>query len=234
MMEQRLEARRERYGRAYELVKPFRGRVLLILGCTLLGTGFGVVQPLLYKMAFDGVSGPGATRALLEAVALVFGLGLVRMAVDAVGNVARWNTQVKLQADLQATLVRRLHTLPVSFHQQHAVGGLIQRLDRGVSGVIGAFTSVAFELLPSTVYLVLSIVVMLRLNVQLALLTMIFAPLPALIGVWASREQAAREKTLLERWTKIYARMGEVLGGIVTVRSFAMEEAENRRFLQEV
>ncbi len=220
--------------RAYPLVRPYRARILLILGCTVLVAGFGVVQPLLYKMAFDGVAGPRATHALLVAVALVFALGLARMAVEAVSNVARWHTQIRVQAELQAALVRRLHTLPISYHRNQAVGGLINRLDRGVSGVIGAFTSLAFELLPSVLYLVLSIVVMLRLDVRLAVLTLVFAPLPALIGVWASREQAEREKTLLERWAAIYARMAEVLAGIVTVRSFAMEEAENRRFLHEV
>jgi ATP-binding cassette subfamily B protein len=43
-----------------------------------------------------------------------------------------------------------------------------------------------------------------------------------------------REKTLLDRWARIYSRFREVLSGIVTVRSFAREEEEKERFLRDV
>jgi ATP-binding cassette, subfamily B, bacterial len=61
-----------------------------------------------------------------------------------------------------------------------------------------------------------------------------FAPLPALIARFAAPMQARRERTLLERWVRIYSRFNEVLSGIVTVKSFTMEDAEKRRFLDEV
>jgi ATP-binding cassette subfamily B protein len=41
-------------------------------------------------------------------------------------------------------------------------------------------------------------------------------------------EQTQRERRLVERWTSIYPRFNEVLAGIVTVKSFAMEEQEHR------
>lgn len=47
-------------------------------------------------------------------------------------------------------------------------------------------------------------------------------------------EQTDRERSLLERWARIYSRFNEVLSGIITVRSFAMEDTEKARFLQEV
>ena len=48
--------------------------------------------------------------------------------------------------------------------------------------------------------------------------------IPMLIARFASHEQLARERTLMDRWTRIYQRFNEVLSGIVTVKSFAMEE----------
>jgi ATP-binding cassette, subfamily B, bacterial len=38
----------------------------------------------------------------------------------------------------------------------------------------------------------------------------------------------------LQSWAKIYSRFNEVLSGILTVRSFSMEEVEKRRFLHDV
>jgi ATP-binding cassette subfamily B protein len=43
-----------------------------------------------------------------------------------------------------------------------------------------------------------------------------------------------RERSLLDRWAKIYSRFNEVLSGILIVRSFSMEEIEKNRFLRDV
>jgi ATP-binding cassette, subfamily B, bacterial len=66
------------------------------------------------------------------------------------------------------------------------------------------------------------------------LLLLIFAPLPAISAAIATPEQAQRERSLLDRWARIYSRFNEVLSGIVTVRSFAMEDIEKERFMREV
>jgi ATP-binding cassette subfamily B protein len=62
----------------------------------------------------------------------------------------------------------------------------------------------------------------------------LFAPLPALIGMRAAPEQTRRDRALLAHWTATFGRWTEVLGGIRTVKGFAMEQAEERRFLAAV
>jgi ATP-binding cassette subfamily B protein len=69
---------------------------------------------------------------------------------------------------------------------------------------------------------------------HLALVVIVFAPVPAIIGAWAAPEQMQRERRLVERWNSIYGRFNEVLAGMMTVKGFAMEEEEKRRFLAGV
>jgi ATP-binding cassette subfamily B protein len=85
--------------------------------------------------------------------------------------------------------------------------------------------------LPSVTYLAISIVAMVRMEWRLALAVLVFTPLPALIGARAAGEQTDRERRLMDRWTKLYSRLNEVLAGIRTVKLFAMEDVERRRFL---
>ena len=99
---------------------------------------------------------------------------------------------------------------------------------------LGALSDLAFNAVPAAMYLVLSVMVMWRLDRRLALLVVAFSPLPALIARLAAPTQTRRERTLLERWARIYSRFNEVLSGITTVKSFAMEDAEKKRFLDEV
>jgi ATP-binding cassette subfamily B protein len=108
------------------------------------------------------------------------------------------------------------------------------KLDRGIQGFIGAVTQILFNVFPAILYLCISVVVMFQLNWKLAVIVLCFVPLPGIIAAWAGPEQMRRERQLLERWSKIYSRFNEVLSGIVTVRSFSMEDAEKKRFLQEV
>ena len=50
---------------------------------------------------------------------------------------------------------------------------------------------------------------MFRLDWRLALLVLAFAPVPAFIAAHAGAEQSQRERTLLDRWARIYARFNE-------------------------
>jgi ATP-binding cassette subfamily B protein len=93
---------------------------------------------------------------------------------------------------------------------------------------------ILFNILPSVMFLVIAVWIMLGLDWRLAAGVLVFAPMPALIATRAAPEQTRRERTLLDRWAHIYSRFNEVLSGIMIVRSFAMEDVEKRRFLRDV
>jgi ATP-binding cassette subfamily B protein len=131
-------------------------------------------------------------------------------------------------------VVSKLNSLPISFHQREGVGGTMNRVNQGISGYVGAFSDVAFNLLPTLLYLILSVTAMLQMEWRLALAVIVFTPLPALIGARAAPEQMRRERRLVERWSSIYSRFNEVLAGIMTVKGYVMEEEEKRRFLEGV
>jgi ATP-binding cassette subfamily B protein len=111
------------------------------------------------------------------------------------------------------------------------VGGTTNKVNQSIAAFVAAFADVAFNVLPTVAYLAISIVAMVRMEWRLAIAVLLFTPLPALIGARAAGEQTDRERLLMEKWTKLYSRLNEVLAGIRTVKLFAMEDAERRRFL---
>jgi ATP-binding cassette subfamily B protein len=201
---------------------------------TVVGSLLQAVEPLVLKYLFDGLGSGGVQRAVSVGLGGLGLLGVVRELVGGISNLLSWRVRIRVQFDLLRVAVGRLHALPISFHRGESVGGLMTKLDRGTSGLVGALAEILFNVLPSVLYLVFSLVLMFRLDWRLSLVVLFFAPLPALVGAWAAREQTSRERTLLDRWTRIYSRFNEVLAGIVTVKSFAMEEEEKNRFLTEV
>ncbi|MFW6078172.1 MAG: ABC transporter ATP-binding protein [Gemmatimonadota bacterium] len=234
MEQERSGARPGRVRRVMEFVRPYRWRIVVILALTLTVSGLNAVEPLVMKYLFDELVGDDAMRALVLGIAGLIGIGFSREVVGGLSNWLTWRVRIGVQYGLLEATVGRLHSLPLSYHGEESVGAIMTKLDRGINGFVAALAEIAFSALPAVVYLGASLVFMLRLDWRLSLVVLAFAPLPALLGAWAAREQTERERKLLDRWSSIYSRFNEVLSGIVVVKSFVMEEEEKRRFLGAV
>ncbi len=228
------ETRASRARRTLAFLRPHRAAIVVILGLTLAVAAANTVEPLVFKLIVDGLEQGEGTRPLLVGIAALLGLAVVREGLGGVSNWLTWRTRLEVHFALMEATVSRLHRLPLSFHRAEGVGATMTRLERGVQGFVGAVTTVAFSVVPSVVFLFVSVGVMLSLEWRLALVVLAFVPLPGLIARYAAPEQIERERTLLERWTRIYSRFNEVLSGILVVKSFAMEEREKQRFLDDV
>jgi ATP-binding cassette, subfamily B, bacterial len=232
MAEPRLN--RKRLARALQFARPYRGKILLILIVTLFIAATNAAEPLVMKFIFDSLSSNLEMSHLQKALLWLVGLGIARELATAGSNWLTWHTRLGVHYGLLEATVERLHRLPLSFHRKEGVGAIMTRLDRGIQGFINAISQILFNVFPALLYLAISVVIMWRLNWQLSLVILFFAPIPAIIAAFATPEQTRRDRALLDRWAGIYSRFNEVLSGIVTVRSFAMEDREKKRFLREV
>jgi ATP-binding cassette subfamily B protein len=234
--EPRLRSRRlfDLIRRFFPFIAPHRWGLAAVVVLTLMVGAMDAVEPLLLKALFDALGGDEPLAGLMFAVASLAGLAAVRHAVDwGLANL-QWRVRFRINYHMQRSVVDRLYSLPLSFHRDEAVGSLATRMDRGIQGFSNAVWSLAAGTLPSIVYLVMSMAVMITLEWRLFLLVLLFVPWPVLLGAWASSEQTRRERVLLDRWSRIYSRLHEALAGIATVKAFTREAAERRRFMRGV
>lgn len=209
----------------------------LVAGAVALGACaacLSAVEPLVLKLLFDQIVGSSQLSKLLTPFSALVLLLLLVEVLGAGRERLAWRARVAVDFSLMQATVERLHSLPLSYHREQSVGATMTKIERGIAGCMSAFFDVVTKLFPALVYLAVSIAVMARLSLSLSAAVLVLLPLPAVLGVWAAREQAARDKSLLERWTKVFSRFNEVLSGIVLVKSFVMEEQEKRRFLSGV
>jgi len=219
--------------RAIGFIVPHRKILSVIMLLTLILAALGALEPLVMKYIFDEL-GTGVMSSLLTGVVMLVGLNLAREALNSLSNWLAWRVRLDVNHGILEATVSRLHTLPVAYHRQETVGGIMTKLDRGVNGFVGAISEMAFNVFPGIVYLLISLFIMFKLDSRLSFIVLFFAPLPAIIGMWAADEQTQRERMLIERWTRIFSRFNEVLTGIFTVKSFAMEDSEKGRFMAGV
>lgn len=220
--------------RAIRFALPERRAVLLIVTLTLLIAAANAAEPLLLKVIFDGLTGRSALGALGKGLSFLAMLALAREGAQGFSDWLTWRTRLGLQYALLEATVGKLHNMPLRLQRSEGVGAIMTRLDRSIQGLIGAVAQILFSILPAVLFLAMAIAIMFRLDSRLAALVLVFAPMPALIALRAAPEQVRRERSLLDRWARIYSRFNEVLSGILIVRSFTMEETEKNRFLRDV
>ena len=217
--------------RSLQFVRPLKRQIAGISTLAIIVAALGVAEPLVLKRIFDALAARASLSALIVLACVLYALLASRAALDALLNASTWRTRLGVDYQLREALLGKLGALPLSYHQRESVGGTVNRINRGIDGYVSAFSEIAFKLAPALAYLLLAAVALFRMEWRLALIVLAFTPLPALIGVWAAREQTQRERKLMRRWTTLYSRLHESLDGIRIVKSFAMEEAEQRRFL---
>ncbi len=224
-----------RLRRALAAVRPHRAPALAIIAMSLTAAAIGALEPLLYKKIFDGLGrGREAFDSVVPWAVALGGIALGRELVMGAANWVTWRTRLRLQHRLLDATVTRLHRLPMDYHRGEGIGSVMTKLDRGIQGFVAAFGDTISHLLPAVAYLGMSVIVMLQMSLELTIVTLMLVPIPAAIASFAAPTQVRREARLLERWSRLYARFHEVLSGLVTVRSFAMEDREKSRFLDGV
>ncbi len=220
--------------RSLEFIRPYRRRLGLVLVLALILATLSALDPLIMKYLFDQLDRPGGAHRFALAMGGLFGLELLRAAFQWRLGIWSWDVRLAVEYTVRERVVTKLNSLPLTFHQREGVGSTINRINQGITGFVGAFSELAFNLCPTVLYLSLAIIAMFRLDWRLAVAVIVFTPLPALIGARAAPEQIRRERRLVERWSSTYGRLNEVLAGMMTVKGFGMEDAEKQRFLDGV
>ncbi|RJP23311.1 MAG: ABC transporter ATP-binding protein [Candidatus Abyssobacteria bacterium SURF_5] len=219
--------------RTLPFVRPYRVGVLGAIFLTVLTSSMDAAEPLLMKVLFDSFA-VKHLNMLLGAAGGLIALGMSRQAIGGLLSVIMWYVHMGVNVNIQKAVVERLYSLPLSFFRNENAGGIITKMNQSIAGYLAALSEITTKVLPNILYLLFSLISMCVLDWRLFLLALVFAPLPSLIGVWASTEQTQREKKLLVRWAQVYSRFYEALSGIAVVKSFAKEHEEMLNFIGRV
>ena len=215
-----------------ELLRPYRGRTLMMLGSLLLATAAALAPPPLAKLAIDDGIVPGDLQALTWIVVAFLATALIYWgATYAQTYLTGWVGQRALQ-DLRIQLFAHLQTLSVGFYSRKQAGVLISRLTNDVQALDQLVSDGVVTLFGSTLTLIGTAAILIVLDLELALLTFLVFPVLA-IGSLAFRIVSADAYRLTrEKVAAITAYLQESLSGIRVVRSFAQEERHLARFAE--
>jgi ABC-type multidrug transport system fused ATPase/permease subunit len=214
------------------LLGPYRGRVALMFAALVAGTAASLAPAPLAKTAIDSGILEGDERTLnLVVIAFVASALVVWAATFAQTYLVGWVGQRAL-ADLRLQIFRHLQDMPVGFYERRPAGVLISRMTNDVEALDSLVTDTVVTLFQASLTLIGSVVILLLLDVELALITFLIFPVMAAGSLAFRIASADAYRRTRETIGGITAYLQETLSGVRVVRAFAQEPRHRARFAE--
>jgi len=213
----------------WPLVRPHRGLVLLASAAVLVQTGAVLAMPYLVKVAIDQGIVP-KDLAVINRVALAYlvlaGVQFLAGRVE-IETVARAGQRVLFT--VRTKLFRHLQTLSLDFYERERTGRLVARMTADIDAMSDLVTDGLVTLVTALITMVGVAVILVVMDWQLALATLVVAPLIALAARAWRGWSADAYRQVRETHSVVTVQLQESLSGVRAIQSFRRERATAAR-----
>jgi ABC-type multidrug transport system fused ATPase/permease subunit len=211
-------------------LRPYRGRVLLMLLALTVATGAALLPPYLAGLAIDDGIRDGDTGALTVILAVFVAAALLNwVATYAQTYLINWVGQRALQ-DLRVDLFEHLQRLSIGFYSRRKTGVLISRLTNDVQALDQLVTEGISTLFSASLTLAGTAVILVVLDPGLALVTFLTFPVLLVASVAFRIASSGAYRATREKIAIVTAYLQETLSGVRVVRAFGQEPRHRSRF----
>ena len=225
---------KELLSRLYEVVYPYRRKLLIamlaaFLVASLNGAQAWLVKPLLDKIFFEkNLSYLTILPFALMLIFIVKGFfyGLNYFMLQTVGQ--------KVILIMRTRLFNHVCNQPLSFFHNTTTGDLISRVMADIMMLQAAMSTVVIGLLRDFFQVVILLVVIFTMNWRLALISLIFIPMASVPIVKFGKIFRRLSVRIQEETANTSSMMHESITGAPVVKAFGMEEYETSRFRKQV
>lgn len=229
----------EAIGKTYDLqiarrllryLRPYHRLIAPALTLTLMLNLLGVLQPKFTQYAIDWYILPGKSSGLTLLVLLYVGVQVARLGFSYLQSMLLNTVGQYVMFDLRRELYNKLQHQEVAYYDRHPVGRIMTRLTTDVDALNELFTSGVTDVLGDLVMIVAIVGVMLGMDVQLTLVTLLTVPMLFAATTWFRKGARRGYDMVRTRIARINAFLQEHFAGAQTVQIFNAEEKSLHKF----
>ncbi|MEO1289318.1 MAG: ABC transporter ATP-binding protein [Chloroflexota bacterium] len=216
--------------------KPYRRLLVADLFAALMISGIAITLPLCARHITKNILEEGAENALAQIiiVALIM-LGLVaidslcRYFVDYHGHMMGAN----MERDMRQELFDHYQTLSLNFYDNHKTGQLMTHITTDIYWLAELFHHVPEDIIITFFSVVGTMIVLLIIDVQLALMVLIIVPIMVAYAIFFNRHLMRAVRRSKDKIGDINAQIEDTLNGMRVVKAFTNESFEAKKFKNE-
>lgn len=221
------------YRRLLQYVKPYLPRMILAIFCIILAASANLYVPWIIKDIIDKVlaSKDMATLNVIAGgiIVVFFFRGIFfygqTYLMSYIGQ--------KVVIDIREMVYRHLQKLSLSYYERNRTGQIMSHITNDVAAVQSALVETMIEMVTEGMTLLGSLAAMFYLHWQLALLTLITAPLVGQAMNIFGKKLRVSSAVIQERAADITSVLQESISSVRVIKSFAREDYEIERFKKE-
>lgn len=229
----------EAIGKTYDLriarrllryLKPYMRSLYLALSFTLTLNLLGILQPKFTQYAIDWYIIPRQTNGLNLFVLVYIAVRLTVFILSYFQAVLLNSVGQHVMYDLRAELYDKLQHQEVAYYDRNPVGRIMTRLTSDVDALNELFTSGVTDVLGDVVMIFAIIGIMLWMDWQLTLVTLVTVPLLFAATTWFRKHARRGYDRVRTRIARINAFLQEHFSGAQTVQIFNAEKRSLEEF----
>jgi len=207
-------------------------KILLLVVLITITSLLGLVSPLLFRDMLDNAL-PNRDAGRLNLLALgLFGLPLLTGLLQVAQRYLSATVGESVICDLRSALYAHMQRMSMRFFTHTKTGEMMSRLNTDVSGAQQAVTGTIVNLLANIISLVSVLGIMLSLNWQLTLLSLVIMPIFAFTSRYVANAMRRVARQQMNLNAKMSALLNETLNvsGALLVKVFGRREDEVARY----
>ena len=235
-MEERKYKTKELIGRFLPYFRPYKKVLLLDLFCAFLTTGCDLILPMILKyIANKGTE--DLSSITVQLIASVAGIYLVLRIIDAIANY--YMTRIghvmgaKIETDMRRDAFDHIQKLSDSYFNNTKVGQIMSRITNDLFDVTEFAHHCPEEFFIAGVKIVISFILLSRINIALTTIIFIFIPLMVVFSMDQNVKMKRAFKKQRVQIGELNSRLEDSLLGVRVVKAFANEEIEAEKFTQD-
>ena len=209
-----------------------RHRTSLTLGflCCVGSAIFSLAKPAIVGNAVNELSKTVTRAALIRYGAMLVGAAAIEGLFLYLQRSIIIGTSRRIEYEMRNDFYAHLQSLPVHYYQEQRTGDLMSRATNDLSSVRMLIGPAVMHSVSSLLVVTGAFVMMLRINVEMALISLISVPVVAGLVKFFGQKIHDRFKAVQDYFGDISARAQENLSGVRVVRAFAQEKNEIETF----
>lgn len=235
-MENKKYKTKDLIGRFIPYFKPYKNVLLLDLFCAFLTTGCDLILPMILRfLANKGTE--DLSSITVQLIASLAGVYLVLRIIDAIANY--YMTRIghimgaRIETDMRKDAFNHIQKLSDSYFNNTKVGQIMSRITNDLFDVTEFAHHCPEEFFIAGVKIVISFILLSRINLALTTIIFIFIPLMVIFSMDQNRKMKRAFKKQRVQIGELNSRLEDSLLGVRVVKAFANEDIEAEKFTQD-
>lgn len=210
------------------LVK-YKKLIIIDLLCAVAAAVTNVVSPMTVRYISNHIDGL-TVNALIAVIVIYTAILALASAVNFymgyMGNVFG----ARVESDMRLDLFSHLQELSYSFYSENSIGQIMSRLTNDLTDCTSFVHIIPEQLLVAGGTMVVSFIILMRINIPLTLTVFAFLPIIFVITKYFNKRMRSTMQEQRIQVGEINSRIEDTLSGIRLVKSFTNEDAEVEKF----